>query len=791
MMRGLRTRVSCLAAMGVALLGSAASSQVPLQPDAHADVFTAQYWDWLYRWERGGAWMFHEGVHPCFPVNGAHQTPQCEILRRRGDDMLNVPWRPLSVNTTLIDHMDFVNVTFSRGQNKLTKDDFIAVYCVDGEGPVTNASDYDFFDYATINDEYLATVPPPKTFEPVSPAGTNMPIVISQLNRTHGSVTFGPLANMRCSYQFRLIRKLDQGVYEVVGESPHVGFVRGKSEPTQVHLAMTNTSSIMRVMWTSGYVKIPRVNYGMSPTNLTNVTVANGSTYNAEDMCSEPSTLQAAMYYRHPGFVYDGVMTGLVPGETYFYRVGSLDGIWSQVFSFNVPPLVGEVPDPGENETQSFFVFGDLGHSVLTEINRTNMTKPERQFENVNFISRMAKSTTKTVMKRIEQDLQDDEDDGNYVGIIHVGDLSYAKGRTYMWDQFGAVIQPVASKLPYMVAVGNHEYDYTRGGAGHDPSGASAAGTNGWHPDMGNFFDDSKGECGVPMIKRFHMPDNGNKVFWFSFATGLTYHIVLSSEHKCDANSPMRVWFENELKKVDRSVTPWVIVHLHRSVYCSENLIGDYQVSKLLRACLEDLMMEHHVDLVFSGHYHAYERTCPVYEDACRATALPNGQELAEAPTHIMVGSGGAELDDVDYMLAPWSLNRQQEYGHGRLHVVNATHARFEFMRARDRNMTDSHWLISYHNWTVASSPQPTTGSPAVPAATTNSAPSTAPAPIPATTMPAQPTSSLVPATNPSPAETSAAPANAVPATQTANQSVANSQPPVTASGDKALRRLQ
>ena len=65
--------------------------------------------------------------------------------------------------------------------------------------------------------------------------------------------------------------------------------------------------------------------------------------------------------------------------------------------------------------------------------------------------------------------------------------------------------------MPYMVGIGNHEQDHSSGGS-KDPSGTPG---EGWHPWWGNFGDDSGGECGVPMYYRFHMPDNGNALWWW------------------------------------------------------------------------------------------------------------------------------------------------------------------------------------------------------------------------------------------------------------------------------------
>ena len=78
--------------------------------------------------------------------------------------------------------------------------------------------------------------------------------------------------------------------------------------------------------------------------------------------------------------------------------------------------------------------------------------------------------------------------------------------------------------MPYMAGIGNHEQDHLSGGS-KDPSGAPG---EGWHPWWGNFGDDSGGECGVPMYYRFHMPDNGNAVWWYVYWGFLSVKSVVS-----------------------------------------------------------------------------------------------------------------------------------------------------------------------------------------------------------------------------------------------------------------------
>lgn len=35
--------------------------------------------------------------------------------------------------------------------------------------------------------------------------------------------------------------------------------------------------------------------------------------------------------------------------------------------------------------------------------------------------------------------------------VLHIGDLCYANGYISQWDQFTAQIEPIASRVPYMV----------------------------------------------------------------------------------------------------------------------------------------------------------------------------------------------------------------------------------------------------------------------------------------------------------------------------------------------------
>jgi len=58
-----------------------------------------------------------------------------------------------------------------------------------------------------------------------------------------------------------------------------------------------------------------------------------------------------------------------------------------------------------------------------------------------------------SVIKAIETDVSSNKVNS----VFHIGDISYATGFLAEWDFFLNLINPVASRLSYMTAIGNHE----------------------------------------------------------------------------------------------------------------------------------------------------------------------------------------------------------------------------------------------------------------------------------------------------------------------------------------------
>ncbi|KAJ0393826.1 hypothetical protein P43SY_002986 [Pythium insidiosum] len=245
-----------------------------------------------------------------------------------------MPTLQLSSQGRPLQHLDMLNVSFASA----SPGDWLGVYCLEMEAADADASSSpsqspapsrvavgDYLDYRALGD-----VP-------------------------HGVASFGPLVNMRCRLEFRLVSAQN----EVRAVSPVVAFAQGPTQPTQRHLALTARAGEMRVHWVSANVSRPVVRYGRRRDELSLSSLAQRRTYDASDMCHAPATTRGPRLFRDPGVLFDAVMTGLQSGETYFYQVGSGnddadgngDGVWSEVESFRMPPAAGEGPSTPANGT--------------------------------------------------------------------------------------------------------------------------------------------------------------------------------------------------------------------------------------------------------------------------------------------------------------------------------------------------------------------------------------------------------------------------------------------------------
>ncbi|XP_066910736.1 uncharacterized protein [Clytia hemisphaerica] len=442
------------------------------------------------------------------------------------------------------------------------------------------------------------------------------------------------LYNMRAPCAFRYYN----GGKTLVAISNKVRFTNGDIfAPLQVHLAMTGKETEMRVMWNSAEVSEGiQVRYGKTKDLDKTQTKYTVKTYKASDMCESPANTTG---FWDAGYIYDVLLTDLEPNTRYYYSCGSKEFMTS-VYNFTT------VIKGGDKTPFKFIAFGDMG------------------------ITSQAETTTKSVRQEIENN--------DVKFVYHAGDISYARGYAYLWDQWFHEIQPMSALAPYMINLGNHEYQHIYA-FDKDPSHQPM-----WHPSWYNGGQGSFGECAIPMVNRFHMPDNGLGIFWHSYNVGFIHMVSISSEHDYREGSLQYRWLENDLKNVDRTKTPFVIVSAHRPMYCSEYYPGpDWTTILGQQQYLEDLLYKYQVDVGLWAHYHIYERTCKVYRNECREDGI----------THLVVGTGGVNLEINKWFTKEWSKVRDADFGYGRFSVTNSTHLWFEFVKLNTGKVGDSVWI--------------------------------------------------------------------------------------------------
>jgi phosphodiesterase/alkaline phosphatase D-like protein len=146
------------------------------------------------------------------------------------------------------------------------------------------------------------------------------------------------------------------------------------------------------------------------------------------------------------------VLSGLAPGQQYYYRFGSSTGGWSDVFSFYTAPALGDA-----GSRLRVVAIGDMGNYKCLGLPQYNQCDDPAQ------------QTTQGALSALPAEL-----------VVDVGDVSYAVGREWVWDQYLHATEPLAAQVPHMTAIGNHDTDWSRqsfrpwwGNYGTDSGGTS------------------------------------------------------------------------------------------------------------------------------------------------------------------------------------------------------------------------------------------------------------------------------------------------------------------------------
>ncbi|ONK79509.1 uncharacterized protein A4U43_C01F7080 [Asparagus officinalis] len=467
---------------------------------------------------------------------------------------------------------------------------------------------------------------------------------------------------------------LRQGSDDLPMTDPRLAQRAKPNFPEQISLATSYSPTSMWISWVTGKSQIGSDVRPLDPSEVGSEVWYGEESGKYRFKRRGSSTVYSQLYPYEgllnytSGIIHHVRLQGLHPGRRYYYRCGdSSRPAMSKEHTFETLPSTSANDFP-----RRIAVIGDLG---LT-------------------------SNSSTTIDHLAQN------DPSL--ILMVGDMSYAnqylttggKGvscyscsfpdapirETYQprWDGWGRFMEPLTSKIPMMVIEGNHEIEPQAGGIT-------------FQSYLTRFAVPSQ-ECG------------SNSNFYYSFNAGGLHFIMLGAYVDYNQTGAQYDWLMKDLGKVDRQITPWLVASWHSPWYNSYS--SHYQEFECMRQEMEELLYQHGVDIVFSGHVHAYERMNRVYN----YTLDPCG------PVYITVGDGGnIEKVDIDHADDPgkcpsqndnipefgsvchlnfssgpakgkfcwekqpeWSAFRESSFGHGILEVINSTYALWTWHRNQD-----------------------------------------------------------------------------------------------------------
>jgi len=414
-----------------------------------------------------------------------------------------------------------------------------------------------------------------------------------------------------------------------------------KCDISQIHISQGKTPSEMAISWITPDKCNSIVSYGKNTEYLENYSYGNSSQYTFTYTLNRPPFYQS-------GYIHHVLLENLEPFTQYFYVCGDCG---KNPLNFTTLPKVGN------DKPISFGVIGDLGQTVDS-------------VSTINHIS----------------------NDKSIQMILHAGDLSYADCNQTLWDSYGQMIEIVSKRIPWMVCAGNHEIEFN----GTNFYGLYTAFEKRYM--MPSIKPAEFGDIIIPIETNptNNLPYCTPSVFqseynygnsFYSFEIGSAHIIFLNPYSNTSYTSRQYVWLKNNLNSLDRTVTPWVIIVMHCPWYSSnKNHYNDKQTI-IMRDTMEDLFYKYSVNIVFSGHVHAYERTYPVFQN----------ETDIYGTVYITIGDGGnLEGHDSTYYTQPkWSAFRNgDQFGHGLLTLLNRNKLQWRWYKNYDGQLIFKDELI-------------------------------------------------------------------------------------------------
>ena len=341
--------------------------------------------------------------------------------------------------------------------------------------------------------------------------------------------------------------------------------------------------------------------------------------YRLDQSYSELAPASSEMY--DGKYWHSATITSLQDGTTYHYRVygGGMD----------LTPWAGTTFTTAPEAAASCFIFVVLGDS-----------RPQGA-------GSPPSAGARTVAARLrEYSFDFGLHTGDIVcsgGICSGGDSSWNQYLRAYFDLYNESI----ARIPFYLCVGSHEL-------------------------LG-------GSCGYRGYSDvYHLPLNapsGHQEQYYSFDWGNAHFVALDSNQSCSPGSGQHNWLLDDLQ---HSSKLWKFAFFHHPLYSS----GSHGSQVALRDHLVPVFEANGVDVVFSGHDHHYERTCPISDGACVTPA-------EGSVVYYVTGGAGAPLY---YVGSSWFTAHSASLHHFLKAEVDGCQLRIEAMDDSG-NVFDS-WIL-------------------------------------------------------------------------------------------------
>ena len=338
--------------------------------------------------------------------------------------------------------------------------------------------------------------------------------------------------------------------------------------------------------------------------------------------------------------------------------------------------------------------------------------------------------------------------------IVHAGDHAYDLGlaNDRRGDAYMNVYQPTLSSCPWLPIIGNHEsndgdhfqryLNMTWGEVQGKEAGSDGKITSTAESALGELLTRA-----TFLGSGIHAEIPSNTSRYFSIDVGLV-HIAGLDLNNLDLGQ--LAWLEKDLKAVDRSKTPWIIVSSHFPLYhatVSQNMdasasyyIGEdpesfatsgHEFKNIDEACLlakgeetnpgeacddrtigdmmqayeplEKLLVKYNVDVYAAGRVHDYNANYPICNGKVCQDA--NGKPIhnfinPKGTVHICEGNGGVPgapgvytLDLTCSKTTPWCHSHGTGGAYGRIVAHNSTSLTYSHVQNNGGKVTDTFTL--------------------------------------------------------------------------------------------------